>query len=482
MARLGGNVNKSNGSLSGLAFLSDVSPQTLRTIVATGSDIALLVTDKGIVTGVHLARDLKPANDVETWSGAELSSLVTEESIPKIAEMLDSARSDDEPRWREINHRTSTDEDFPVRYAAVKSGSEGNVILLGRDLRMAAQLQKRLMQAQLTMEQDYERIRQIETRYRVLFETTHEALVIVSSDTGRIVDANTASARLFARDVSDLANSVFSDRFAAAGRADLAVALAMVRETGRERTVTLRNAADGARLNLDVILFRSVNDTLYLCRLTPANIQSVVNRGFDQSLTALYSRSVDAMVFTDQNGAILRANTAFMSMADVAVAETLTEMNLGEFLARPEIDLNVLMSNAKVKGRLSVYATRFRSAFGVTVPVEISTTYLPEAEPEVFGFILRDVTRSAPSRETTPLGAPVSSDAVEQIIAMVGTTPLKDLVRGTTDVVEKLCIETAIKLTNNNRASAAEMLGLSRQSLYVKLRKYGLIGQDDDQA
>jgi len=29
-------------------------------------------------------------------------------------------------------------------------------------------------------------------------------------------------------------------------------------------------------------------------------------------------------------------------------------------------------------------------------------------------------------------------------------------------------------LTNDNRASAAEMLGLSRQSLYVKLRRYGI--------
>jgi DNA-binding protein Fis len=29
-------------------------------------------------------------------------------------------------------------------------------------------------------------------------------------------------------------------------------------------------------------------------------------------------------------------------------------------------------------------------------------------------------------------------------------------------------------MTGDNRASAAEMLGLSRQSLYVKLRRYGL--------
>ena len=52
--------------------------------------------------------------------------------------------------------------------------------------------------------------------------------------------------------------------------------------------------------------------------------------------------------------------------------------------------------------------------------------------------------------------------------------PLKDIVGETADLIERLCIEAALELTRDNRASAAEMLGLSRQSLYVKLRRYGI--------
>jgi DNA-binding NtrC family response regulator len=51
---------------------------------------------------------------------------------------------------------------------------------------------------------------------------------------------------------------------------------------------------------------------------------------------------------------------------------------------------------------------------------------------------------------------------------------LRDVVRETTDIIEQMCIEAALELTGDNRASAAEMLGLSRQSLYVKLRRHGL--------
>ena len=51
---------------------------------------------------------------------------------------------------------------------------------------------------------------------------------------------------------------------------------------------------------------------------------------------------------------------------------------------------------------------------------------------------------------------------------------MKDIVSETSDLIEQLCIETALQMTNDNRALAAQFLGLSRQSLYVKLRRYGL--------
>jgi transcriptional regulator PpsR len=455
---------------------AEVEPDAMRTMIAMASDIALVVSADGIVQDVYFAEDLQPANDPKAWSGERLDALVTEESRGKVADMLARARTDEAPRWREINHLGDGEEDFPVRYAAVRAGTKGNVILLGRDLRMVAQLQKRLVQAQLTMEQDYERIRQIETRYRVLFETTQEALLIVSAESGRVVDANSAAGRMLGLEIRELTNRLLAARFDPESQEEIAEATSTVRETGRGISLGVRTRGERRHLSLDILLFRSVNETLFLCRLTPRSGDGAPESGLDRALATLYQRSGDAIVITDGGGIIQWANTAFLAMADAPVSETVQEVSLGDFLGRPLIDLNVMMQNARQRGRLSVYATTVRSAYGVSVPVEISATFLPDAKPEGFGFVLRDVSRSAGNR---PTGSPVSSEAVENIIDLVGSTPLKELVRGTTDVVEKLCIETALKLTNNNRASAAEMLGLSRQSLYVKLRKYGLIDQDD---
>jgi len=62
----------------------------------------------------------------------------------------------------------------------------------------------------------------------------------------------------------------------------------------------------------------------------------------------------------------------------------------------------------------------------------------------------------------------------EQLTELVGRVSLKEIVRESTDLIERLCIEAALTFTGNNRASAAEILGLSRQSLYSKLHRHGL--------
>ena len=95
----------------------------------------------------------------------------------------------------------------------------------------------------------------------------------------------------------------------------------------------------------------------------------------------------------------------------------------------------------------------------------------------IFGLIMRDSNRLDPVRSPRQdeQGLPESG---QKVVELVGSATLKEIVTETTDVVEKLCIETAVTLTRNNRVAAAEMLGLSRQSLYVKLRKYGLLSRD----
>ncbi|MGQ3176765.1 MAG: helix-turn-helix domain-containing protein, partial [Blastomonas fulva] len=73
--------------------------------------------------------------------------------------------------------------------------------------------------------------------------------------------------------------------------------------------------------------------------------------------------------------------------------------------------------------------------------------------------------------------------SVDQLTELVGRMPLREIVRESTDLIERMCIEAALAYTSDNRASAAEILGLSRQSLYSKLHRHGLgnlVGRKDE--
>ena len=103
----------------------------------------------------------------------------------------------------------------------------------------------------------------------------------------------------------------------------------------------------------------------------------------------------------------------------------------------------------------------------------------PQRQPDGSVFLPKPAQRQLGVRTMVTEEAELPR-SVEQLTQLVGRVALKELVRETTDVIERLCIEAALELTGDNRASAAEMLGLSRQSLYSKLRRFGLGDLDGD--
>jgi transcriptional regulator PpsR len=118
-----------------------------------------------------------------------------------------------------------------------------------------------------------------------------------------------------------------------------------------------------------------------------------------------------------------------------------------------------------------------RGDLGSATEVEISAVSVTSGEQPCLGFTIRDI--------SLRLGAEAKSSndvfrSRGQMTELVGRVPLKDIVSETTDLIEQMCIEAALELTGDNRSSAAEMLGLSRQSLYVKLRRFGINVPDNE--
>lgn len=455
-----------------------VAPEMLGEIIATAADLSLVVSLEGKVLSVLVNRTHRAFGLLDHWEGQNIRDLLSEDSQPKLeARLALFAKGGDSDKSVELNHTEGEGWDFPVRYTFHRVGSDGTALLmLGRDLRPIAEMQMQLIEAQMALERDYESEREYDTRYRVLTEATRDAFVFVGAKSGRVVDANPIASDLLGIPRNDLIGAPFAHEFDGRRRAEFmeTLAQAAMAEDAPPTDLTTRRTRRAVRLHATA--FRAAGERLVLCRLDPVATEAQAGSEMNDSLQSMYHHGVDAIVFTDRDGTILSANDSFLGLTDSPQLASVKGRSLGDYLVRGSVDLRVLVENATRAGQMRMFATKLSGEYGAQVSVEISATYLPDQASPAIVFVIRDASRMEVVRKP---GVAVSDDAMRSVMELVGSASLKDIVAETTDVVEKMCIETAVELTRNNRVAASEMLGLSRQSLYVKLRKYGLLSRDN---
>lgn len=459
--------------------LGDLDAEAAATLVAAASDIALVVGPEGVIWDVALGSEELSVEACQGWVGQPWAQVVTAESRPKVEDLLREARSGAGPTWRHVNHPCPRGPDVPVLYSAVQVASRGVIVALGRELRTVASLQQRLVEAQWSMERNYARLRHMETLYRLLFRSSPEAVLIVDAATHKVVEANAAAAELLGDPPKRLADRSFPEGFDADSTQAIRQLLAGTRAGGRVEEVRAQHVASRREFLVSASLFRRESSSLFLVRLSPMHAgatQATVTKTQSKLLKVVES-APDGFVVTDPEGRIIAVNRAFLDLTQLATEEQARGESLERWLGRPGVDLNVLIANLREHGSVRLFATTLRDEFGSSTEVELSAIAVQNGDQPCLGFTLRGVGQR-PGADVG--GSRELPRSMEQVTELVGRVPLKDLVRESTDLIERLCIEAALELTGDNRASAAEMLGLSRQSLYVKLRRYGLGDLDSE--
>lgn len=449
--------------------LGTLNTDAVARLLATAADVALIVDRNGVVVDVafhqeDLGMELAGSSD---WIGRPWAETVAPDSRAKVTALLQEAAANADPRWRHIN-QASPGGPVPILYTAVQVG-DGRVVAFGRDLKALASLQQRLIEAQQSMERDYSRLRHVEMRYRLLFQMSLEPFLIVDASTLRVIELNPAAVRLFGPAAERLSGRAVFDAFAADSVQPVQALLSIVRAAGRADDVRARISGAEQEFDVSASLFRQDNAQFFLVRLTPAQAAAEVPK-IKWKLLKLVENAPDGFVVTNAEGRILTANDAFLEIAQLSSPDQAEGEMLERWLGQTAVDLNVLMANLRQHGSVRLFASTLRGEHGASTAVEVSAVSVMNSERECFGFSIRNVGRRLRSdMQASPLPR-----SVEQLTGLVGRVSLRDLVRETTDIIERLSIETALEMTGDNRASAAEMLGLSRQSLYVKLRRYGL--------
>ncbi|MGK7755801.1 MULTISPECIES: transcriptional regulator PpsR [unclassified Roseovarius] len=457
-------------------------PTGVENIVEQAGDLAVYISADGEVAGISVNPDCPSLGCLDHWVGRPFENFLTVESKDKFDRRVAKMQADPDvtPRALELNHVDNATWEFPIRYTLHRVYEGGGLLLLGRDMQPIAEVQQRLVAEQTARERDQQRLRGEQTFYHVVLEASETPLILVEPEKGRIRDLNSAAAVLLGTTPETLSGSSLAQAFDGRKREELIEAMRSAAGSREARGIDLVARRNERDLKLYPEFFRAAGELFILCRVRPVDGEAGDSIEVAQVMGALFAAASDAIVITDGKGVIRDANEAFLTIADAAQLRDVRDTNLADFLVRGAVDTKLMLETASKQGRLRAYATQIASVVGTRASVEASVTRLRDPSGDFgYGFILRNTALSeSADAEVTSV---VSEEAMKNVMDLVGTASLKELVSATSDVIEKLCIETAVQLTGNNRVAAAEMLGLSRQSLYVKLRKHGLINATADE-
>jgi len=146
-----------------------IEPEYLGGILATSSDIALLIDQNATVHSILLNSSEKSFGNLSHWEGCNFNNFLTVESKPKLQRAINRIKDGETIFYGlELNHEDNALWQFPVRYNIHSLGDPDKILLLGRDLRSLSENQQRLIQAQLAVERSIEEKREFDAHFKIL--------------------------------------------------------------------------------------------------------------------------------------------------------------------------------------------------------------------------------------------------------------------------------------------------------------------------
>lgn len=454
-------------------LLETIGTDALTTLIGLGADIVFLVDQDGVVNRLNYRNRDLDAYGLSSIVGKQLRDCVTVESVPKIDALLAPAAKERPKRGYQVNHSAAGQPDLPVAYSAGVAAGFPFTIVVGREMRQQMQDQQRLVEAQIAMEADYRELRQAEARYRTVFKMSETALLVLDGEKRSVLEANSAAVSLLTGGSGNLTGKAVRDLFKKQDRDRLADAIGEARHSGEPVLLRGLQGAKGAQVDVKLRAYREYGTTNLVVTLEPGQEAEETctkplagqHNGADVDLELL----PEAALMTDRTGIILGANTLFLDLVHAPTHNQVLGRNAANWLGKSRLDLNVLLTRVVDERTISGFSSSLEDTLGEEQAVSLSARYNDKLET-----VQLLVIRQTASADKLALQAPATQEQAEGFASLVGKVPLKELIRESLDVVEKICIEAALDQTNNNRAGAAEMLGLSRQSLYIKLRRHGL--------
>ncbi len=422
-------------------------------------DITLHIDDHGVIREASFSDSIGNEGG-EAWVGQPWLDTVSGNG-DSLVSMLEDARTSGVSAFRSVMQRMPSGREMFIEYTTVRDpGRRGGLLAMGKNLQVMAELQSRLASAQQATEREYWKLRDVETRYRLLFDTSNEAVLMVGGDDLRIVEANPTAVRALGSAPGwDLGGNLLPKE-----RAAFTSMLQRVREHGRAPGIVVHMGPGMAPWAVRASLMAGETEHRYLLHVSAGSAPQ--DAAAPVPIETIIDRLPDGFVLVSVDGTILRANQAFLDQIQVGALGAVRGELLGRWLCKPGADASILLATMQRYQSVKLFQSTLYGDLGSEISVEVSAAGSTEQEAPLYGLIVRDVSRRSPESQAADLPA-----LIDTLSEQLGQVPLLDMVRTATEMVERRLIKDALDRVGGNRTAAAELLGLSRQSLHIKLNR-----------
>ena len=428
-------------------------------------DITLAVDGEGVIRNA-VSAELLADETLDQWRGLRWTDTVSPEAAEQVAKAVESAGREGESSCFTVAQRLPSGRELMLEYTTVKLGRKAGFVAIGKSVEAIVDLRSRLASVQKEREQDYWKLREIETRYRALLDASSEAVALVRVGNLRVVEANAAAAKSlglvpgaeFLRDLSDR------------DRGSLEALLETARMRGRAPSIVIHLSQAGS-WSLRASVMTSEAGTFYLFQMAPlveaeSDGQVVDREEAPFSLDAFIGRLPEGFAILDREGVVRFANHTFLDLVQAGVESAVVGKNARLWFTRPGTGVRVILSLVEQHGAVRSLRTKLEGDLGVNTEVEVSAVGDQDDRPRYFALIVRDVASQSRSRD--------EDSALTSLVGGFAGTSLESAVRSSIEAIERQRLVDALSQSGGNRTAAAKDLGISRQSLHTKLKKYRL--------
>jgi transcriptional regulator PpsR len=434
-------------------------------------DVTLRLDSSGVIKRVAGSTAVQDES-LESWVGRSWADTVVPGGGDHVRRVIEDAGASGVSILLQLKQRFPSGRELLMEYTTVRLEEGSDLLAVGKNLHAVAELQAGLREAQREGERHSWQSRDLETRYRLLFDASHEALVLLDAKALTVVEINPAGAR----DLHLASGDDFLVGVDEREQKRLRGMFKRVRDYGRSPRILLHFGANRSLWGARASLVPAEPEPLLMVQLAlveelrPNNEARAQEQRPSFSVEGLMERLPDAFVVIDGQSVVARANRAFVDLTRAKNENALLGGRLDRWFMQPGAPAADLLAQLRDMRVIQDFETKLRTEDGDEVEVSVTGATSSEGPNQHFGLLIKRIKRKPTGDNQRGL----LQDATRKLEEAHGTTSLPNLVRDAADMLERRYIEAALNLSNDNRTAAAELLGISRQSLHLKLNRYAL--------